>query len=73
MKLHEYQRSRLFIDLGPRSLRFNISNLFFLQTALLIKTKCYVAPPCDRGMIDCANGPGYMISMASMPIYGKNF
>ena len=22
-------------------------------------------------MIDCANGPGYMTSMAAMPIYGK--
>ena len=72
MKLHEYQRSRLFIDLGLKSLRFNISNLFLLQTAWLIETKCYVAPPWDGGMIDCANGPGYMISMATMPIYGKN-
>ena len=73
MKLYEYQRSRLFIDLGPRSLRFNISNLFFLQTAWLIETEFYVAPPWDGGMIDCANGPGYMTSMAAMPIYGKNF
>ena len=24
-------------------------------------------------MIDCANGPGYMTSMAATPIYGKNF
>ena len=72
MKLHEYQRSRLFTDLGPRSLRFNISNFFFLQTAWLIETKFYMAPPWDGGMIDCANGPGYMTSMAAMPIYGKN-
>ena len=73
MRLHEYQRSMLFIDLGPRSLRFNISNLFFLQIAWLIETKFYVAPPWDEGMIDCAIGPGYMTSMAAMPIYGKNF
>ena len=25
------------------------------------------------GLIDCANGPGYMTSMAAMSIYGKNF
>ena len=73
MKLREYQRSRLFIDLGPRSLRFNISNFFFLQTAWLIETKFYVVPPWDGGMIDCANGPGYRTSMTAMPIYGKNF
>ena len=30
-------------------------------------------PPWDGGMIDCSNGPGYMTSMAAMPIYGKNF
>ena len=29
MNLYEYQRSRSFIDLGPRSLRFNIFKLFF--------------------------------------------
>ena len=73
MKLHEYQWSRLFTDLGPRSLRFNISNFFFLQTAWLIETKFHVAPPGDGRMIDCANGPGYMTNMAAMPIYGKNF
>ena len=30
-------------------------------------------PPWDGGMIDCSNGPGYMISMAAMSIYGRNF
>ena len=29
MNLYEYQRSRSFIDLGPRSLRFNIFKLIF--------------------------------------------
>ena len=29
MNLYEYQRSRSFIDLGPRSLRFIFSNFFF--------------------------------------------
>ena len=46
---------------------------FFLQTAWLIETKFYVAPPWDGWMIDCASGPGYMTSMSSMSIYGKNF
>ena len=31
MNLYEYQRSRLFIDLGLRSLRFNIFKLLFLR------------------------------------------
>ena len=31
MNLHEYKRSRSFVDLGPRSLRFNIFKLLFLR------------------------------------------
>ena len=31
MILYEYQRSRSFTDLGPRSLRFNIFKLLFLR------------------------------------------
>ena len=31
MNLYEYQRSRSFIDLGPRSLRFNSFKLLFLS------------------------------------------
>ena len=31
MDLYEYQRSRSFTDLGPRSLRFNIFKLLFLR------------------------------------------
>ena len=31
INLYEYQRSRSFIDLGPRSLRFNIFKLLFLR------------------------------------------
>ena len=34
MKLYEYQRSRSFIDLGPRSLRFNIFKFLFLRNCL---------------------------------------
>ena len=31
MNLYEYQRSRSFTDLGPRSLRFNIYKFHFLR------------------------------------------
>ena len=34
MHLYEYQRSRSFIDLGPRSLRFNIFKFLFLRNCL---------------------------------------
>ena len=34
MNLYEYQRSRSFIDLGPRSLRFNIFKFPFLRNCL---------------------------------------
>ena len=33
INLYEYQRSRSFIDLSPRSLRFKHFNFFFLETA----------------------------------------
>ena len=34
MNLYEYQKSRSFIDLGPRSLRFNIFKFLFLRNCL---------------------------------------
>ena len=34
---YEYQRSRSFIDLGPRPLRFTFSNFFSLETARHLK------------------------------------
>ena len=33
MNLYEYQRSRSFTDLHPRSLRFTFSNFFSLETS----------------------------------------
>ena len=45
MNLYEYQRSRSFIDLGPRSLRFTISNFFSLEPAGQIEAKAHVEPP----------------------------
>ena len=62
-----------FIDLGPRSLRFTFSNFFSLETAEPIKAKFPVDPPLDKGMKVCSNGPGHIIKMAAMPIYGKTF
>ena len=42
----ECQRSRSFIDLGPRSLRFNIfKTFFFSETARLIEAKFHLKPP----------------------------
>ena len=72
MNLYDYQRSRSFIDLGPRSLRFTFSNFFSLETARPIETKFHVEPPWDGGMKVCSHGPGHMTNMATMPIYGKN-
>ena len=73
MFLYEYQRSRSFIVLGPRSLRFNISNFFSLETAWPIKAKFHVEPPWDGGTKDCSNSSGHMTNMVAMPTYGKNF
>ena len=49
VNLHEYQRSRSFIDLGPRSLRFNIFKFLFLRNCWPIEAKFYVEPPWDGG------------------------
>ena len=72
MTLYEYQRSRSFTDLGPRSLRFNIFIFFFLETALLIEAKFNVEPPWDGGTKVWWNGLYHMTKLAAMPIYGKN-
>ena len=73
MNLYEYQRSRLSIDFGLRSLRFNIVKLFFLEIAGLIEAKFHVGPPWDGRTKVCSNGSGHMTNLAAMPIYGKNF
>ena len=71
MKLYEYQRSRSLIDLGSRSLRFNILFYFSLENAKPIEAKFHLYPPWDEGMKVCSNDPGHMTNMATMPIYGK--
>ena len=45
MNLYEYQRSRSFIDLHPRYLRFTFSNFFSLETSRPIEAKFHVEPP----------------------------
>ena len=71
MNLYKYQRSRPFIDLHPRSLRFTFSNFFSLETSSPIETKFHVESPWDRGMKVYSNGVCHMTNMATMPIYGK--
>ena len=68
----EYQRSRSFIDLHPRSLRFTFSNFFFLETFRPIEAKFHVEPPCYRGMKIYSNGLCHLTNMATIPIYGEN-
>ena len=62
MNLNEYQRSRSFIDLGPRSLRFNIfkKKKKILETAWPIEAKFYVEPPLDGGTKVLSNCLGHM-------------
>ena len=66
MNLNEYQRSRSFIDLGPRSLLFTFSNFFSLETAWPIESKFHVEPPWDGGMKFCSNGPGHIAAMVKI-------
>ena len=49
-----------------------IPKVFSSETACPIKAKFYVAPPWEAGTKVYINGPGHIIKMAVMPIYGKN-
>ena len=71
MNLYEYQRSRSFIDLHPRSLRFTFLNFFFLEISKPIETKFHVEPPWDGGIKVYSNGLCHMTNIAAMPIYGE--
>ena len=72
MNLYDYQRSKSFIDLHPRSLRFTFSNFFSLENSRPIEAKFHVEPPWNRGMKVYSNGLCHLTSMATMPISGKN-
>ena len=68
MNLYEYQWSRLFIDLGPRSLRFTaFASFFSLEIARPIEAMWSLHGM--GGMKVCSNGPGHMTNMAAMPIW----
>ena len=47
MNLYEYQRSGSFIDLGPRSVSFNIFKLLFLRNRWADWSRISVEPPWD--------------------------
>ena len=71
MKLNEYQRSRLFFDLGQRSLRFQSSNLSFSETIVRFGTKVHMKASGKMEMKIYINELGHMTNMAARPIYGK--
>ena len=48
------------------------SNIFFSETAWLIKAKFNVEPPWVGGTKFCLRHLGHMTKMAATPIYGKN-
>ena len=68
MKRYEYQRSRSFIDLHPRSLRLNIF-ILLLETPKQIEAKFRVGPPWDRGMNMSTTGLCHMTITAAISIY----
>ena len=68
MKLYEYQRLRLFIDLGPDISDSTFLNFFSSVTTMPIEAKFHVKPPWDRGTDTCLNGPGHI----TKPVYRKN-
>ena len=70
--IYDNPRSGSFIDLCPRSLRFNIFNFLFLKNTRPFEAKFHMEPPCDVGMKMFSNVPCHMIKMPSRPIYDKN-
>ena len=70
MKLYEYRRSRSFIDIGPRSLRFNIFEPIPEKPLRRLKENFIRILHGMRTV--CSNGLGHMTKMAAMPIYGKH-
>ena len=72
MNLYEYQRSRPFIDLYPRSLRFNILKLLFLKQHWVNWSQISYWASMGYWDENCSNVPGHMAKMASRFIYGKS-
>ena len=66
--IYDSPRSRSFIDLCPRSLRFkHLKTSFPPNNTWPFEAKFHMEPPWDVGMKIC-----HMTKMASSPIYGKN-
>ena len=72
MKLKAYQRSRSFFDLGQRSLRFLIKNLFSSETVGSFETKVLIKAYGKMGIKIYTNELGHINLMTPMFIYGKN-
>ena len=72
MNLCEYQMSRSFIDLGPRSLRFNIFKFLFLRNCMADWNQILCGASMGSGNESLVKDLGHMTKMADMPIYGKN-
>ena len=72
MKLYEYQKSRLFIYLGPNLLDLIFLNYFSSITTKLIEAKFHEKPLWDGGTKACSNDLGHITKIATMTIYGKN-
>ena len=71
MKVCEYSRSRLFLDLGPRSFTYEHLKLTFLRNHRAILTN-FIYASGNMEMIMFQYDVGHMTKMAVMPIYGKN-
>ena len=71
INLYQYERSMSFVDLGSRSIRFNIFKLIFsLETAKPTEAKFHMEPQWDSGMKSCSNSLGRMTKTAAMATYG---
>ena len=71
MKRNEYQRSRLFFDLGRRSLSDQNYNLFFSDTVGSFETKFHMKVYWTMGMIIYTNDLSHTTNVAAMLIYSK--
>ena len=61
------------IVVEPASVRpFTFSNIFFSETAWLMKVKFCLEHPWVRGTKVCSRDLDHMTKMAATPIYGKN-
>ena len=72
MKICEYWRSRLFLDLGLRLCTYKNSNLIFSETTVPNWTKLCMKPFRYKEMKIWWHDAGHMTEMAATPLYGKN-